>query len=577
MLERTGKNTLGDPSFDRYARLVRAILDVPVALVSLVEPDRQVFVGQDGLAAPLDQERTTPLSQSICQYVVADSAPVILPDTRLSSRLVGHGAVVDLKVLAYAGYPLTDGTGTIVGSLCALDYETRDWESAELAVLEDLAAACSAELELREKSRLALVMSRALQDAGEAAQLLLNLSEDLARTRTLAEVAAALHQIALRQLGAVHAGLWIVADARARYVDNPTQVWARAAHHTVFGINDDNPIGSAILGGAPVYYAARAEQDLRHPGLRDEDQPGDGEARTFLPLLVAGEVLGCLVIMWPDEVDFDKRTRSVLRTLTAYTAQAVQRCLLLDERVTVATTLQNAMLSRLPTIDGVDLAARYRTAAETEKVGGDWYDVVAGRDGTVALVIGDVVGHDIVAAATMGQLRNMLRAFVWDNASGPSSVMTRLDRSIRDFEVGALATSALLMLGPDDGRSGRSLVWTNAGHPAPIVISPDGQASSLDGDRTDCMLGVAPDTVRSEHRASVAPGSTILLFTDGLIESRSQDLDAGRALLLASAQRHHALPVADLVDAVLADLLDEHPPDDVAVLAVRVGPDPHSD
>lgn len=570
MPDRNDTQTLGDPSFDRYARLVRTILDVPVALVSLVGRGRQVFVGQDGLPAPLDQDRETPLSSSICQYVVADSAPVILPDTRLSDRLIGNGAIDELNVLAYAGYPLTDGTGAIVGSLCALDYETRDWDKAELAVLEDLAAACSAELELREKSRSALVMSRALQAAGDATHLLLNLSEDLARTRMLPEVATALHQIALQQLGAVHAGIWIVADAHARYVEDPVQAWEQATRRAVFDLTNDNPIGSAILGTTPVYYALRDEQDARYPGLLTRDRSDDGQARAFLPLLVAGEVLGCLVIVWPEVIDFDQRMRSVLRTLTAYTAQAVQRCLLLDERVTVATTLQNAMLSRLPTIGGVELVARYRTAAETEKVGGDWYDVVAGRDGTIALVIGDVVGHDIVAAATMGQLRNLLRAFVWDRDGGPGSVMTRLDRSIRDLEVGALATAALLMLGPDNGTSGRALSWTNAGHPAPIVIAPDGLASSLDGNRTDCMLGVAPDLARSEHATAVATGSTILLFTDGLIESRNQDLDAGRALLLAAAQQHHRLPVADLVDALLTDLLDDQAPDDVAVLAVRV-------
>ena len=138
-----------DSSFDRYARMVCRSLHVPVALVSLVEADRQVFAGARGLPVPLDVERQTPLSHSFCKHVVAAQAPFVVTDAREHEQVRLNPAVDELAVIAYAGWPITDHTGTIVGSLCAIDHEPRAWSDADLEMLEDLAAACSTELSER--------------------------------------------------------------------------------------------------------------------------------------------------------------------------------------------------------------------------------------------------------------------------------------------------------------------------------------------------------------------------------------------------------------------------------------------
>lgn len=133
-------------SFDHYARLVHRFVRVPVALVTLVESDRQVFAGALGLPQPFATTRQTPLSHSFCQYVVADRAPLVVADARSDDRLAANRAIPDLQVIAYAGWPLTDADGTAVGSLCAIDHQPRTWSDDDLETLRDLARACSTEL-----------------------------------------------------------------------------------------------------------------------------------------------------------------------------------------------------------------------------------------------------------------------------------------------------------------------------------------------------------------------------------------------------------------------------------------------
>lgn len=137
-------------SFDHYARLVQRSLSVPVGLVSIVEEYRQVFPGALGLPDPWQEERETPLSHSFCKYVVAQEKPLIVEDARKEPFLVDNLAIPVLGVIAYAGWPITNSHGQVVGSLCAIDGEPRAWTAVDLENLRDLAAACSAEIAQRE-------------------------------------------------------------------------------------------------------------------------------------------------------------------------------------------------------------------------------------------------------------------------------------------------------------------------------------------------------------------------------------------------------------------------------------------
>ncbi|MEV6493426.1 GAF domain-containing protein, partial [Actinoplanes sp. NPDC051633] len=163
-LAETGLTAAADATFDRFADMVCTALDVPVALVSLIEPGRQFFPGAVGLEQPWADKRETPLSHSFCQQGVASAESVIIIDARDDPRVCDSPAIGDLGVIGYAGMPLLDADGNVLGSLCAIDRRPRDWTVKELKLLGDLAAACSDSLQLRIATRHAEAGRASAQD-----------------------------------------------------------------------------------------------------------------------------------------------------------------------------------------------------------------------------------------------------------------------------------------------------------------------------------------------------------------------------------------------------------------------------
>jgi light-regulated signal transduction histidine kinase (bacteriophytochrome) len=236
--------------------------------------------------------------------------------------------------------------------------------------------------------------------------------------------------------------------------------------------------------------------------------------------------------------------------------------------VRAAETLQRSLLSEPPGLPALEVAVRYVPAAREAQVGGDWYDVFAQPDGSTMLVIGDVVGHDTAAAACMAQLRGLLRGIAFDSATGPAGVLTRLDSAIAGLRLGAIATVLVGRLASSG--AGTRLRWSNAGHPPPLVVDPDGDQRLLTGPRAGLLLGVDPTVVRAEHEVVLEPGSTVLLYTDGLVERRDQVFDDGIEHLGAAVGEFRDLPLEAMCDALLARMLPSVVQDDVALVAVRL-------
>lgn len=569
----------GDPSFDRYARMVCRALGVSTATVTIIEPGRAVFTGACGLPEDLQRDRESPLSHSFCKHVVIEQGPLIVSDARKDDRLRDNLAIADLGLISYAGWPITDHTGAIVGSLCAVGGEPIDWTAEQIEMLEDLAAACSAELAERGLRALAATGERAAQDLTHRSRVLLALSEGLSATRTMTDVAQAVELIAVDQLGCLHAGIWLrtaIDDLGAvdapevlTFVAPPTTTWESALRNAVLPFDDTNPMGGAAVHGQAEYFSDKGTQNAIYPHLDTVKQVG--EARSFQPLISRGQVLGTLALIWEDPHPLSAQDRVTIEALASYSAQAVQRADLLQERLDALVTLQSALLSDLPESECLALAARYRPAASRDQVGGDWYDAVVMPSGATSLMVGDVVGHDIAAAAVMGQLRTMLRTIAWTLRDGPAAQVQRLDRALEDLAVEGIATLVYARVDPAHADvDGRVLRWTNAGHPPPLLVTPEGVAAFLDEGVPDLMVGVQPDTDRSDSTAVLPPGSTLLLYTDGLIERRGETITVGLARLADAARRHQALEVDDFLDAVLGDLLGPELADDVAVLAVRL-------
>jgi serine phosphatase RsbU (regulator of sigma subunit) len=617
-LRKAGLSSRMDEGMERFARLVAGRLRVPVALVSLVEANRQVFPGLVGLAEPWATRRQTPLSHSLCQHVVATGHPLVLADARSDDRTCTSLAIGDLGVVAYAGMPLTDSDGHVLGSLCAIDTELRKWSARELADLADLAAACSTELRLRiatDVARQAQHQAEAAQNAAEhsnaeartyagqaqlaleRSELMLRAAEDMADTASLTDVREKLRDLVSGDLKPAYVGLALLEGRELRRISDPAACYPVEMMTPVFGLFENWPSSLAVRERrtvvvpdrdtllaqfGPQATAAFDAGDLSSavcvplPGttrISDVGSLGTGPART----------LGVLILGWDRPHQLDVTERAVLTAIAGYTALAVERALYLDERITVAHQLQNAMLSELPASPGLQLAALYRPAAISDLVGGDWFDahpftrtpVTATGTGQlpypIALTVGDITGHDMRAATIMGQVRSMLRQADLDlRQQGPAQILTAVEDASYALSLDATGTLIHAHLSPLDSGGSWSLTWTNAGHPPMLLAGPGGQVERLD-EHGVLMWPGAKRFVRTDQRRTLLPGSTLLLYTDGLIEHRGHSLDdaidrAAAILSAGSADR----PLPDLVRQLTTEIASPSADDDLALLAVRI-------
>ncbi|MGI4895300.1 MAG: SpoIIE family protein phosphatase [Janthinobacterium lividum] len=306
---------------------------------------------------------------------------------------------------------------------------------------------------------------------------------------------------------------------------------------------------------------------------------GRGGVAVAWPVRRANRALGALGLSWRTSRHLSPGDRDLITALAASVAQSIERIgarraerSAADAVRMLAETLQRSLLTAAPQPEHLDIAVRYLPAAEHAQVGGDWHDAFLTATGTTCLVIGDVTGHDQDAAAAMGQVRNLLRGIGYSLEVSPAAALSALDRAMRDLGVGALATGVLATVEPLAARTSWRLRWSNAGHMPPLVVSCDGSVEVLRRD-PDLLLGVEAEFARADHVHGLPPGATVLLYTDGLVERRDASLDDGLGWLAQAVESLAGLDPAALCDAVL-DLVAGHAEDDVAVLAVRVRPEP---
>lgn len=234
----------------------------------------------------------------------------------------------------------------------------------------------------------------------------------------------------------------------------------------------------------------------------------------------------------------------------------------------VAETMQRYLLPQLPQLSGLEMTARYLPAPDVSHVGGDWYDAFPLPCGDMALVIGDVVGHDLEAAAGMAQLRNMLRAYTWAQEQAPHRTIERLDQALEHISDVFMATLVLAHLKVNEVGQWE-LLWASAGHPPPLLIQHDGIAHYLE-EGSGVLLGAGVSRSRADARVVLPPGSTLLFYTDGLVEARGQSLETG----LRRMRQHAASLAHRSLDSFADHLLERARPgtndDDAALLAVRI-------
>jgi anti-sigma regulatory factor (Ser/Thr protein kinase)/putative methionine-R-sulfoxide reductase with GAF domain len=348
--------------------------------------------------------------------------------------------------------------------------------------------------------------------------------------------------------------------------DTKTELVARAAK----GLEEEVrqgvriPLGRGFAGSIaarrePVAILEVDSTNVVNPILR---QVG---VRSLLgvPLVLQGEVVGVLHVGTLKRKRFSREDVMLLQLVADRVALAIHAGLYERERA-VARTLQRTFLPQeLPSVPGIGLAARY-IPAKAGEVGGDWYDSFLLPDGTIAVAIGDVVGRGLAAASTMGQLRNALRAYALRSA--PRDAIAHLTTYLRHLDPHEMATVIYGVIDP----VACTFRFCNAGHVPPFLRDSNGDIEALD-DLPQVPIGAAASVMFEEHVASFPAGSSLILYTDGLIERPGESLDVGMQRLRAASAAD--LPAEGLCDELVGLLLDDDEPnDDVAILVAQMAP-----
>src|SRR5829696_4611227 len=370
-----------------------------------------------------------------------------------------------------------------------------------------------------------------------------------------------------RDVGRAHKDPALV-DAMERYVD------LRVGTNNITA-----PIPRILREPRPVIFPELTEEIVASmvpdQAAREALAPLRPAAAAGFPLLARGELIGGFTLI--NEPERGAHTEAELRTAeiaSRRAALALANAQLAAANQQVAERLQLSLLSPPVQPDQLELAVRYLPATQGVSIGGDWYDAFLQPDGDTVLVIGDVMGHDIEAAAAMGQVKTLVRGIAFDRLEEPAGVLRRVDLALVGLVVPTLATALVCRVEQDaaDRAVGlRRLRWASAGHPEPMLLLADGTVDDLAAP-VGPPLGVGWLGPRSDGVVEMSEGSTLLLFTDGLFERRGIPLDEGRERVREVLVRSAGLPLDVLCDRLLVEMLGKGVEDDVAVLAVRAHP-----
>lgn len=343
---------------------------------------------------------------------------------------------------------------------------------------------------------------------------------------------------------------------------------------------DGSFLERALASGRPLVLQQDAAQQISalFPPGRAQDliEQLNPEAFAVLPLRARGRTAGLMTLFRdPGRGGIPDRDVATAVEIASRAGLTLDNARLYREQRGLAEGLQRSLLTPPPESDHAQVTVRYMPAAQAAQVGGDWYDAFLQPSGAMVLVIGDVVGHDTHAAATMGQIRTIVRTLGAEDGHGPAEIMQRADAVMETLMVDTMATVAVARLEQTDDERARGITrvrWCNAGHPPPFVIDPDGNVRPLLGLKPELLLGVRPDTRRREQETVLDRDSVLILYTDGLVERRDQDLDTGLQRLQDTLEELAGHDLEQLCDELLARLVPDNTDDDIAIVAVRLHP-----
>ncbi|MFI5618770.1 SpoIIE family protein phosphatase [Streptomyces sp. NPDC051567] len=391
----------------------------------------------------------------------------------------------------------------------------------------------------------------------------------LAHARTVSEVTDVLKDPeALGHLGAVSVMLGVVDGGRVRLAaEGRLGSYRPEIEYT--RIDEQYPMSEAVRTMRPVFLASREEFQGRYPPLWPYIEPLDVRSGVYLPLIAQGRSIGALGLLYARDADFTAEDRTLLMALAGGIAQSLQRAILFEQEHDLAEGLQRTLLPRrIPEVAGARIAVRYRASGLGRDIGGDWYDVIPLGEGRVGVMTGDVEGHDTDAAAVMGQLRIVLRAYLIEGHT-PGTAMARASAFLCELATGRVATCTYAEVDLTTGM----LQLVRAGHLEPVVRRGDGSCHRVQI-AGGLPLGTPPRDLPGTGTGypvtslELHPGDSLLLCTDGLVERADGDLDAGMRALLEAARTGPA-DVEELADVLCGLVGDAGAGDDMALLLLR--------
>lgn len=348
---------------------------------------------------------------------------------------------------------------------------------------------------------------------------------------------------------------------------------ATVLRSSTVALDGDGPIAEVLRTGQARLARPGAMGELLQRAARDRGQPDLASgfslnSSVIVPIEARGQLLGVLILSTEGDRSLDDDDLDLAVEIAHRAALAVGNARTFQQEHQIAETLQRALLpATVPVVPGLDVAVRYVAATDGASVGGDWYDVLAFDDGRTGIVVGDVVGHDIAASTSMGQLRTAMRIYAWEEDGAPAPALARVDRLVDGLGLGC----ATCILGVLD-LAVPSFQWSNAGHPPPLLLR-GGTATFLD-DGNGVLLGATAGSGVVEASVGLQEADVLVLYTDGLVERRGESLHEGFERLAAAATAAATDDVEVLCDVLLEALVPSTSAraDDVAILVARIRP-----
>jgi len=546
----------GEDLLTELLRRVAEILDSDTAAVLLLEPNGDFLRARaaKGIEEEVEQGVRIPIGAGFAGRIAAEGRPYTIDDVDQAD--IYNPILREKGIRSLLGVPLLIEGRVIgvmhVGSLTGRRFTADERDLLQLAadraaLAIEHAALYGRERELRIAAERASARLEALQRVTDAA--LAYLPED----ELLLELLDRVSEILSSDTAAI-----LLLERNGEYLQ------ARAAR----GIEEEVdrgvrlPLGQGFAGRIASERRAIFIEDVDHADILNPILREKG-IRSLLgvPLLVEGRVLGVMHVGSLVPRVFTVEERDLLQLAADRAALAIEQAMLYEQR-RLAEALQRQLLpAQLTGVTGIELASRYLPASG-ESLGGDWYDAFMLPGGRIVVCVGDVVGHGLQAAAVMAQLRTALRAYAVDGSDAASTV-ERVNRLMWQLGPTVMTTLAYVVIDP----GAESLGLVNAGHPPPLVVPPDGDPEYLPLQGT-LALGASP-LVNYRCEAHPFPtGSTIVLYTDGLVERRGQSIDEGLERLSVLARGAGNLEA--LCDTLVEHMVPPDAPDDIAIAAARI-------